>query len=72
MRVFITRDYRDGEEAGEIRAYATLESAQARLQSLWPNTRLRWREPYPGKWFARIGPTSDGNAVYIDSLQVRD
>jgi hypothetical protein len=71
MQVYLTRQYQFGEEAGETRVYTTLEAAQRYLESPFPEReRIRWKQPHPGKWFARIGHVVEGSALYVDALEV--
>ena len=73
MRVYVTRQYQFGDEAGETRAYSTAEAAMQWLESHFPEReRIRWRNPHPGKWWARIGQPFEGNALYVDEVDVQD
>lgn len=73
MRVFVTRAYQQGEESGDIGAYSTLDAAQRHLEeSVPPRERIVWKNPYPDKWFARIGHVAEGTALYVDVLDVLD
>ena len=70
MRVYITRAYQEGEEFAEQQIFANLEPAQRWLESLFGGKRLVWKEPHPGHHWARIGPTKQGDAVYVTETDV--
>lgn len=71
MQVFVTREYQFGDESGEARAYASLESAKRYLESGVPaRDRIVWREPYPGHWLGRIKRAAREMSLYIDRLDV--
>jgi hypothetical protein len=73
MQVYITRQYQFGDEAGETRAYRDPDAAMHWLASAYPEReRIVWRHPHPGKWWARIGHPIEGNALYVDEVDVQE
>lgn len=71
MFIYLAREYQQGEESGDVRAYAEIESARAWLESRWPEDRVVWKEPFDGMWVSRLRRDRPGDRLYITRMEVR-